>query len=108
MYALFCRQLLETTRQLCGEEDDYMIIIHKVNRKRYFILLIVVSLYTDRFEDWLLFRVTFAFCAGKYFVKKLSCLLIAGDVKEHHHSSEDSVEDGEASIQGWILGRFKC
>ena len=80
-----------------------MIIIHKVNLKRYFILLIVVSLYTDRFEDCLLFRVTFAFCAGKYFVKKLSCLLIAGDVKEHHHSPKDSIEDGESSVQSWIL-----
>ena len=80
-----------------------MIIIHKVNLKRYFILLIVVSLYTDRFEGCLLFRVTFAFCAGKYFVKKLSCLLIAGDVKEHHHSPKDSIEDGESSVQSWIL-----
>ena len=24
-------------------------------------------------------------------------------MKEHHHSSENSIEDGEASIQGWIL-----
>ena len=34
---------------------------------------------------------------------QLPGLLVAGDVKEHHDSTEDAVDDGEASVHGGVL-----
>ena len=34
---------------------------------------------------------------------QLPGLLVAGDVKEHHDSTEDTVDDGEASVHGGVL-----
>ena len=50
-----------------------------------------------------LFIIILTLCTGKDLVDELPGLLIAGDVKEHHHSPQNTIEDGEASIQSWIL-----
>ena len=34
---------------------------------------------------------------------QLPGLLVAGDVKEHHDSTEDTIDDGEASVHGGVL-----
>merc|ERR1711915_587862 len=36
-------------------------------------------------------------------VDKFSCLFVAGDVKEHHHSTKNSIDDCKGSVKNWIL-----
>ena len=52
-------------------------------------------------------RIDNSLFAGTHFVldlvDQLSRLLVAGDVKEHHHTPEDAVENGEDAVHGRIL-----
>ena len=52
-------------------------------------------------------RIDNSLFAGTHFVldlvDQLPRLLVAGDVKEHHDSTEDSVEDGEDPVHGRVL-----